>query len=213
MKKCNIIKVLISLFVVILCSLNTYAQIGYQVSLLNSATGEPRANENVKVKIEITNSDNTVICSEEKDATSNEFGVLSLSVGNDKTFEDVDWSKAPFYVSATIDGSLIGKSQILSVPIAEAAKTLVNISPDLLSGTWRSESVTLTFSFSDNKSGHCTMSDPDKGSYHYTFEIEGNTIWCYKSNGYGYCMYMRYHNGRIYQDGGSFHLEQAAADK
>ena len=115
------------------------AQIGYQVSLLNIATGEPRANENVEVIIEITDSDGTSICKETKNATTNDFGVLSLQVGNATTFENADWSKLPFYVSATVDDILVGKSQILNVPVAEAAKTLVgNVSKSDIVGTWKS---------------------------------------------------------------------------
>ena len=196
MKK-NIIVILLGL---VLYPMIATAQIGYQVSLFNNSTGEPRANESVKVKIEITNSEGKVICSEEKNATSNEFGVLSLSVGNSTTFDDVDWSKAPFYISATIDDVLIGKSQILNVPIAEAAKSLVNLAPELLSGTWRSEGVSVTFTFSDNKSGSCTFTDHEKGSYHYKFEIEGNTIWYYSAD----VRYLRYYNGHIYSDNGIF---------
>ena len=177
------------------------AQIGYQVSLLNNVTGEPRADEIVDVKIEITNAEGHVICSEVQNATSNDFGVLSLSVGSSTTFDDVDWSKTPFYVSATIDDVLIGKSQILSVPIAEAAKTLVNIDPVLLSGTWRGDNATLTFSFSDNIFGSCTITKTKEDEIRITnlsFEIEGNTIWCYEKNSDEDCIYMRYHNGYIY---------------
>ena len=113
------------------------AQIGYQVSLLNTATGEPRANENVEIIIEITDSEGTSICKETKNATTNDFGVLSLQVGNATTFENVDWSKLPFYVSATVDDILVGKSQILNVPVAEAAKTLVgNVSKSDIVGEW-----------------------------------------------------------------------------
>ena len=113
------------------------AQIGYQVSLLNTATGEPRANENVEVTIEITDSEGTSICKETKNGTTNDFGVLSLQVGNSTTFENADWSKLPFLVSATVDGILVGKSQILNVPVAEAAKTLVGgISKSDIVGTW-----------------------------------------------------------------------------
>ena len=117
-------------------SIISNAQIGYQVSLLNSATGEPRANEMVEVTIELTNSEGTVIYTETKSETTNEFGILSLQVGSDKTFENMDWSKLPLYVSATVDGIMIGKSQILNVPVAEAAKTLVNVDPDLICKTW-----------------------------------------------------------------------------
>ena len=174
-------RALITILELLVCLPALHAQIGYQVSLLNSATGEPRANEDVKVKIEITDSDNKVICSEEKDVTSNEFGILSLSVGNDKTFENVDWSKAPFYVSATIDDVLIGKSQILSVPIAEAARTIIGVSPESISGHWIGvEDISMTISFNTNSqtTGTCVITG-DKGSTSYPFEKEGNIIWVY----------------------------------
>ena len=44
-------------------SLAVHAQIGYQVSLLNSKTGEPHVNETVSVKIEITDSEGSMIYS------------------------------------------------------------------------------------------------------------------------------------------------------
>ena len=40
-----------------------YSQIGYQVALINNATGEPRAMETVRVDLEITNSAGNVIFS------------------------------------------------------------------------------------------------------------------------------------------------------
>lgn len=100
----------------------SYAQIGYQVSLLNTATGEPRANETVSCIIELKNSKGSVICSETKSATSNDFGVISLTVGNADIFKNMDWSKLPLYVSVSIDGKLVGQSQVLTVPVAEYAK-------------------------------------------------------------------------------------------
>ena len=120
-------------------SLAANAQIGYQVSLLNSATGEPRANETVSVTIDITNSENTSIYQGTQTATTNDFGVLSLQVGNATTFENVDWSKLPLFVSATVDGVMVGRSQILNVPVAEAAKTLVNVAPELICKTWTAQ--------------------------------------------------------------------------
>ena len=117
----NMKKFIISLFLLSFY-VASHAQIGYQVSLLNSATGEPRANETVTCTITLTNAEGTVICSETKSVVSNDFGVLSLSVGNASTFDNVDWSKQPFFVSASVDGNLIGKSQVLTVPVAEYAK-------------------------------------------------------------------------------------------
>jgi len=103
------------------------AQIGYQVSLLNTATGEPRANVTVNATVTITNSKNEVIYTGTQTATSNDFGVLSLTVGNADTFKNVDFSKLPFFIEVDVDGQMIGKSQILNVPVAEAAKTLVPV--------------------------------------------------------------------------------------
>ena len=66
------------------------AQIGYQVTLLNFATGEPRANETVNVTVTISNSANAIVCSETKSATTNEFGILSVSVGSEGSFAKTD---------------------------------------------------------------------------------------------------------------------------
>lgn len=115
-------KKLLFALMTLFCSLASNAQIGYQVSLLNSATGEPRSNETVECKITLLDSEETVICSETKKAVSNDFGVISLSVGNANTFDYVDWSKLPFFVEVSVGGSLIGRSQILTVPVAEHAK-------------------------------------------------------------------------------------------
>lgn len=121
----------------LICGVTSYAQIGYQVSLLNSATGEPRANETVSVSVAITNSEDTQIFSSTQSATTNDFGVLSLQIGNSTTFDNVDWSKLPLFISATVDGVMVGKSQILNVPVAEAAKRRLDISlDDLCDKNW-----------------------------------------------------------------------------
>ena len=114
------------------------AQIGYQVSLLNSATGEPRGGETVSVDIKLTNSENATVYTTRQTATSNDFGVLSLSVGDAKTFDDMNWSKLPLYIEVSIDGVLIAKSQVLSVPVAEYAKKsgFVLTKEFLASKTW-----------------------------------------------------------------------------
>ena len=85
----------ILLFVFLLWTEFIYAQIGYQVSLLNSATGQPRAGETVTVDIKLTNSENATVYTTQQKATSNDFGVLSLSVGDANTFDELDWNKLP----------------------------------------------------------------------------------------------------------------------
>ena len=199
-------RLIYSIHILLLCSVCCNAQIGYQVSLLNSATGEPRANETVSVQVEITNSKGTVICSETKSATTNEFGVLSLQVGNASTFENVDWSKLPFYVSATVDGIMVGKSQILNVPVAEAAKTLVNVDPDLICKTWIGDESNVTplklvlnrdFTFSFYKWASEHWVSVCSGNY----IVEGHTICVFNTSSNGYIRVaptIIYHSGKLF---------------
>lgn len=115
------------------------AQIGYQVSLLNSATGEPRVHATVNAQVTLTNSLDEIILTENKSVTSNDFGVLSFTIGDENTLKEVDWNKLPFYISVKVDGVLIGKSQVLSVPVAEYAKQAgAVITKEMLMGKkWR----------------------------------------------------------------------------
>ena len=125
---------------IILCILaipvTSRAQIGYQVSLLNTATGEPRAGVTVSAAVTITDSSDKIVYTGTQQATTNDFGVLSLAVGDDATFKNADWSKLPFFISVTVDGTLVGKSQILSVPVAEYAKKTGELTKEMLVGTW-----------------------------------------------------------------------------
>ena len=151
------IKLFISSIVIWCCSfLSLSAQIGYQVALLNTATGKPRAGETVNVAIELTNKKGETFYFEKQTATSNDFGVLSLIIGNENTFKNADWTKLPFFIGVAVEGVLIGKTQILSVPLAEAAKGGAPAFPieDLL-GTWRKEDYAITFH--------------QDGTYHYSF--------------------------------------------
>ena len=170
------------------CSLASNAQIGYQVSLLNSATGEPRSNETVECEVTLLDSEGTVICSETKKAVSNDFGVISLSVGNANTFDYVDWSKLPFFVEVSVSGSLIGRSQILTVPVAEHAKhygtlTYENIHEKKVVPTGSQD---LLFS-SDKTVILAVDADGDRFSVEGVYRIDGNTViavFTYSSEGF-----------------------------
>ena len=205
--------------IIIACaaSLAANAQIGYQVSLLNSATGEPRANETVSVTIDITNSENTSIYQGTQTATTNDFGVLSLQVGNATTFENIDWSKLPLYVSVTVDGVMVGRSQILNVPVAEAAKTLVNVAPELICKTWtgqfncRNNSCsTITFTLFSNKTFSYNINEESyisSGSGKYI--VQGNLILLCSSSAQLYCLptNLVYNEGSIYVQFNHLYLE------
>ncbi len=191
------------------CIVSINAQIGYQVSLLNSATGEPRANETVGVTIEITNSEGAVVCQESTSATTNEFGVLSLSVGSSNTFANMDWSKLPLYISATVDGVMVGRSQILTVPVAEAAKNLVNVAPELICKTWEdsknigngyTQGVRITLN-QNNTFTYYGKDSENWGLYGSgTFLCQGNLIILCLTSGGGWYLptVLVYHNGKLY---------------
>lgn len=180
------------------------AQIGYQVSLLNKATGEPRANTTVNATITITDSHDGIVYTGTQRATSNDFGVLSLAVGNADTFQKVDTGKLPFYISVSVDGTLIGKTQILSVPVAEVANRLKSsFTKEDLIGTWKfsytneygtTYSSSITFSSNGSFTYKYKRND-ETDTYSGTYEIEGNTIFIdYHSGGYDI---FRWHNGKI----------------
>ena len=169
------------------------AQTGYQVSLLNTATGEPQANKTVNVNIAITNAENEVVHTEIQTATTNDFGILSLSVGNEDTFKNADWNKLPFYISVSADGTLIGKSQILTVPVAEYAKTAGPVlTKEMVVGTWSYKySVSLTAStpstvttyhsitFNADGTGYSEHTSNGIDIDHFTWEIIGLRIYTY----------------------------------
>jgi hypothetical protein len=158
----------------------SWAQIGYQVSLLNSATGEPRVAETVNVEVTLSNSEGRIICTEKKTETTNDFGILSLVIGNQNTFADVDWNKLPFFVSVSVDGKLVGKTQILTVPVAEYAKKTGVLTKEMLVGTWiyndERSSVSFTFSLGGTCSCKTVYSSGDVESRNYKYYIDGNHI-------------------------------------
>ena len=193
-------RVLLSLFGLLL-HIEMQAQIGYQVSLLNSATGEPRANVSVEAEVTITNSDDEEIYKGTQRATSNDLGVVQLKVGNQGTFKDVNWNKLPFFIEVSVDGTVIGKSQILTVPIAEAAKYLApGIDIDDLVGTW---------SYGDSGYGRQIVFSKDgkgirsekKGDYvdseDFSYDIEGKNIYVCSNTE---LEILHYKNGALYGD-------------
>ena len=166
-----------------MCAAVSHAQIGYQVSLLDQATGAPRVNEYVTVKIDLTDNAGSVICSETHSATTNEFGIISVTIGDADTFARMDWSRLPLWISATVEGVVIGKSQVLNVPVAEYAKRTGLLTKEkLCSKSWTCSTyyddgtITLTFS----QSGTATYYNSYRqSSESFSYEIDGNTVILY----------------------------------
>lgn len=213
-------KTIIRFFSLIICfyfyPLYAQAQIGYQVSLLNTATGESRANVTVTASVTITDSANKVIYSGTQQATSNDFGVLSLTVGDANTFSNTDWSKLPLYISVTVDGVLIGKSQILSVPVAEVAKAVVpELTVEKIVGTWSGSynGINMLFTFSANNTCKYVKFETNyQSTYSATYKyviIGGHTVFVYDasySDDHSYLYtpsyaYIEFFNGNLFYCG------------
>ena len=196
------IKLMLAMFAMgIMYPLVSFAQIGYQVSLLNASTGEPRANVSVEAEVTITNSDDEEIYKGTQRATSNDFGVIQLTVGNQSTFKDVDWSKLPFFIEVSVDGTVIGKSQILTVPIAEAAKDLApGIDIDDLVGTWSYGDGNYVRQIVFSKDGTGIRTEK-KGEYvdseDFSCDIEGKNIYVCSNTE---LETLHYQNGALYGD-------------
>ena len=199
---------LFALLMYVATALSSKAQIGYQVSLLNTATGEPRANVTVNASVTITNSKGESIYSGTQSATSNDFGVLSLIVGNADTFKNVDFGKLPFFIQVSVDGKMIGRSQILNVPVAS------NIPEEALSKTYtftwklrvasdgcKEGSYTkVTLSSSGSFTIEYYKVDCEEyllGTYDGVYEVIGNTIWL-PSHPHVFLMY--YRNGQMFMN-------------
>lgn len=203
MKKLFLLLALIPVFV--------NAQVGYQISLLDTSTGEPRANETVNVTVKLTNSEGGVIYFNNQTETTNDFGILSLTIGNSNTFKNVDFSKLPFYIEVTANGVMIGKTQVLSVPVAEVAKHLAPIDKNLIIGDWTSinnnnSSIQYSF-FLDGIVKRYVSDDNIYVTYEGTYEIDGSNVYCFfpgKKNS----VLLRFNNGMLYFFTGSYALKK-----
>ena len=177
---------------------STSAQVGYQVSLLDTKSGEPRANEKTTVLVKISDSKGNIICNETQSVTSDAFGVLSLTVGNETTFSNVDWNNLPLSISASVDGILIGSSSVLNVPVAEYAKATGVLTMEMLVGRTISMFDDGSMTFASN--GIATYVDPRES---YTercqFEIDGNNVYVYRHNNIiGWVFHYSVKNNKFY---------------
>ena len=179
-----------------LLAFSTSAQVGYQVSLLDTKSGEPRANEKTTVLVKISDSKGNIICNETQSVTSDAFGVLSLTVGNETTFSNVDWNNLPLSISASVDGILIGSSSVLNVPVAEYAKATGVLTMEMLVGRTISMPYDCSMTFASN--GIVTYVNPYE-TERYQFEIDGNNVYVYLSDSLTRVFHYSVKNNKFYE--------------
>jgi len=105
-------------------------KISYQ-AIVRDAGNNLVKNQTIGMQISILHGSvaGVVVYTEIQTPTTNENGLLSIEIGNNAGFESIDWANGPFYIKTEIDPTggtnytIIGTSQILSVPYAFHART------------------------------------------------------------------------------------------
>jgi len=122
-----------TLFIILLlCSILSFSQsFNYQAVVRNS-TGDIVANQSVGARVRLLqgSATGTTIYTEIHTITTNNQGILSLSIGTGTTedvFTNIDWSTQNYWLEIAVDitggttYTIIGASQLLSVPYANYA--------------------------------------------------------------------------------------------
>ncbi len=126
-------KTTITSLIFVIVTLCTFAQtpqsFNYQ-AVLRDASGNILANQNIEIQVDILqgSASGSAILSETHSTTTNNFGLVNLTVGSisSTNFSSIDWTDGPFFIQISVDGTVMGTSQLLSVPFAMHAITVEN---------------------------------------------------------------------------------------
>lgn len=95
--------------------------IKYQ-TIVRSPNGEAISNQQVALNVEILQGifQSTPVCSELFFPVTNEYGLVNIVIGSQDqaAFNAIDWSTGPYSVRIRLNGTLMGASELLSVPYA-----------------------------------------------------------------------------------------------
>ncbi len=112
-------------FTAVIIAIAAFAQtpqsFNYQ-AVLRDANGQVLANHDVEIGIVLLqgSATGTEVFSEIHPVTTNGFGLANLQIGSENTtgMENIDWNAGPYFIKISVDGSVMGTSQLLSVPYA-----------------------------------------------------------------------------------------------
>lgn len=104
----------------------TPGQFKYQAALRNT-DGSVMANEEVEVEFRILEGSETgtqVFLETHSGITTTEQGIINLNVGSIQKIytSDIEWGENKYFLEVSVDGTVMGTSQILSVPYSMHAK-------------------------------------------------------------------------------------------
>jgi hypothetical protein len=99
-------------------------------TVVRDVNGYVISNQQVTITLDIIrgNINGTVVCSENFNPMTNEFGLVNLEVGSQDTtaFKNIDWANGPYFLQIELNGNLMGTSELLSVPYALYARSAGN---------------------------------------------------------------------------------------
>lgn len=148
---------------------------------MDQSTGAPRANETVSVTVTIYDNTGKSLCTSSESVTTNDFGMLSMLVGDSSTFQNLSEGVLPLWVEARVGGVTIGKSQIINVPVAEYTRKYGNLTVEkLCSKSWSRTGTSGTY-FHFNRDG-TVRKTYSGGSQSYKYYISGDFVIWYGSN-------------------------------
>ncbi len=117
------------LFIGLAVFAQTPTSFNYQ-AVLRDASGGILANQQVEIGVTLLQGSvtGTEVFTETHSVSTNNFGLANLQIGSINTagMETVDWSAGSYFIQISVDGTIMGTSQLLSVPFALHAKTVEN---------------------------------------------------------------------------------------
>lgn len=102
-------------------------QFKYQ-AILRDANGVVMSNENAIIDISILTSDlSTVVFTEQHSVTTTAQGLINLNIGSIEDLSVVDFAADNYFIEISVNGTIMGTSQLLSVPYALNSKTVDSV--------------------------------------------------------------------------------------
>jgi len=101
----------------------TPSQFKYQ-AVLRDTNGEARLNQSVSVEVSILKGSpvGEVVFSEMHSLTTNELGLININIGSINDLSVINWAGDTYFIQISVDGNIMGTSQLLSVPYALSVK-------------------------------------------------------------------------------------------
>ena len=135
----SVLSVTLSLFFSQSTDAQTPGSMSYQAVIRNSSN-QLVTNTQIGMQISILqgSASGSVVYSEIQTPTTNANGLISIAIGGETGFDDIDWATGPYFIKTETDPAggtnytISGTSQIMSVPYALHAKTAEHLTGTIM---------------------------------------------------------------------------------